>query len=65
VVLSFLYWLLRRLLELLVLRMRSEQEKEIEILVLGHQVHVLGRQLPRPQLRPADQVLLAARICRP
>jgi hypothetical protein len=34
VVLSFLYWLLRRLLELFVLRMRSEREKEIEILVL-------------------------------
>ncbi len=28
--LSFLYWLLRRLLELFVLRMRSEREKEIE-----------------------------------
>ena len=34
VVLSFLYWVLRRLLELLVLCMRSEREKEIEILVL-------------------------------
>ncbi len=36
--LSFLYWLLRRLLELFVLRMRSEREKEIEILVLRHQL---------------------------
>jgi hypothetical protein len=33
VVLSFLYWMLRRLLELLVLRMRSQQTKEIEIRV--------------------------------
>ena len=41
VVLSFLYWVLRRLLELFVLRMRSEREKEIEILVLRHQLHVL------------------------
>jgi hypothetical protein len=32
VVLSFLYWMLRRLLELLVLRMRSQRAKEIEIL---------------------------------
>ncbi len=32
-VLLFLYWALRRLLELLVLRMRSEREKEIEIRV--------------------------------
>jgi hypothetical protein len=33
VVLSFLYWLSRRLLELLVLRVRSERGTEIEILV--------------------------------
>jgi hypothetical protein len=30
-VFSFLYWVLRRLLELFVLRMQSEREKEIEI----------------------------------
>ncbi len=59
-VLSFLYWLLRRLLELLVLRMRSEREKEIEILVLRHQLQVLERQVVRPQLRPSDRALLAA-----
>jgi hypothetical protein len=60
VVLSFLYWALRRRLELLVLRMRSEREKEIEILVLRHQLHVLERKVARPQLRPADRALLAA-----
>lgn len=60
VVLSFLYWLSRRLLELLVLRMRSNRAKEIEILVLRHQLHVLERQVARPQLRPSDRVLLAA-----
>ena len=59
-VLSFLYWMLRRLLELFVLRMRSEREKEIEILVLRHQLHVLERQVARPQLRPDDRALLAA-----
>jgi len=41
VVLSFLYWSLRRLLELVVLRCRSEREKEIEILLLRHQLAVL------------------------
>ncbi len=46
-VLSFLYWVLRRLLELFVLRMRSEREKEIEVLVLRHQLHVLERQVAR------------------
>jgi putative transposase len=55
-----MYWALRRLLELLVLRMRSEREKEIEILVLRHQLQVLERQVARPQLRPADRALLAA-----
>ncbi len=59
-VLSFLYWMLRRLLELFVLGMRSEREKEIEILVLRHQLHVLERQVARPQLRPDDRALLAA-----
>ena len=47
-VLSFLYWSLRQLLELAVLRRRSEREKEIEILVLRHQLRVLQRQVARP-----------------
>jgi putative transposase len=59
-VLSFLYWLLRRLLELHVLRMRSERGKEIEILVLRHQLRVLERQVARPQLQASDRALLAA-----
>jgi putative transposase len=59
-VLSFLYWLLRRLLELHVLRMRSERGKEIEILVLRHQLQVLERQVARPQLQASDRALLAA-----
>jgi putative transposase len=60
VVLSFLYWALRRLLELVVLRRRSEREKEIEILLLRHQLRVLERQVARPQLTQADRALLAA-----
>lgn len=51
------YWLLRRLLELLLLLARSEQRKEVEILLLRHEVHVLKRQVARPQLR-----LLAATV---
>ncbi len=59
-VLSFTYWSLRRLLELVVLRRRSERKKEIEILLLRHQLRVLQRQVARPQLTQADRALLAA-----
>src|SRR5216684_8664702 len=59
------YWVLRRLLELLVLLARSEQRKEVEILLLRHELHVLRRQVARPQLRPADRVWPhSARSCR-
>jgi putative transposase len=60
VVVSLLYWSLRRLLELVVLRFRSEREKEIEILLLRQQLRVLERQVARPQLTQADRALLAA-----
>src|SRR5207247_8962644 len=40
--------------------MRSERVKEIEILVLRHQLELLKRQVVRPELCPADRALLAA-----
>jgi len=43
-----------------VLRRRSEREKEVEILLLRHQLRVLERQVARPQLTQADRALLAA-----
>jgi putative transposase len=43
-----------------VLRLRSERSKELEILVLRHQLQVLQRQVGRPRLRTADRLLLAA-----
>ena len=57
---SCLYWLLRQLLGLAVLRCRSEAANEVEILVLRHELIVLRRQVGRPNCRPADRVLLAA-----
>src|SRR5262249_19783181 len=57
---SFVCLSLRRLLELVALRCRSERENEIEILLLRHQLRVLERQVARPLLTPADRALLAA-----
>jgi putative transposase len=56
---SFLYWALRRILEFTVLLLRREEAKEVEILVLRHQLAVLRRQVARPELRLADRGLLA------
>ena len=58
--LSLTYWVVRRLFELLILFGRSERAKELEILVLRHELQVLRRQVARPQLRPADRVVLSA-----
>jgi hypothetical protein len=57
---SFGYLMLRCLLRIVLLRSRSESAKELEMVVLRHELSVLGRQAGRPQLRPSDRVLLAA-----
>jgi putative transposase len=59
-VMSCCYWMLRRLLELVVLRGRRELTNEIELLVLRHEVAVLRRQVSRPRFRPADRAMIAA-----
>jgi putative transposase len=58
--LSLLYWALRRVLELVFLRWRSERRKELEIVLLRHELQVLRRQVARPRLERADRALLAA-----
>jgi putative transposase len=54
------YLALCRSIQLLVLLARGEAAKDLEILVLRHQLAVLRRQAPRPRLEPADRALLAA-----
>jgi putative transposase len=60
VVWSFVYLALRRVFELVLLCFQSAQAKEIEILVLRHELAVLRRQHPRPRRQPTDRALLAA-----
>jgi putative transposase len=57
---SACYLVVRCVLQLAVLRFRSAEFKELEIVVLRHELTVLRRQLARPELRPADRVFLAA-----
>ena len=58
--LSFAYLVISALLRLLIARRRSDFAKDIELLVLRHQLAVLRRQQPRPPLRAADRAFLAA-----
>ena len=59
VALSFLYRLAVRLFEILRLRRMSDAEKDIEIVVLRHQLDVLRRQVRRARFEPADRALLS------
>lgn len=54
------YLMLCRFIQLLVLLARGNNTKDLEILVLRHQLAVLRRQVSRPMLEPADRALLAA-----
>jgi putative transposase len=54
------YLMLCRTIQLLALLVRGDAAKDLEILVLRHQLAVLRRQVPRPRFEPADRALLAA-----
>ena len=53
--LSFVYLAFSALLQLLMGSRRSEFAKDVELLVLRHQLLVLRRQQPRPSFRAADR----------
>ena len=58
--LGLIYQMFFKLLGWLVLRARSDTSKDIEILVLRHQVAVLHRRTPRPPMSWTDRALIAA-----
>lgn len=57
---SLVYLAVCKLLALVVLVGRSNRSKELEILVLRHELVLLRRQSGRPRFEPSDRALLAA-----
>jgi putative transposase len=60
VLVSLCYLALRWLLQLVALRVRSQDWKELEIVVLRHELAILRRQIRRPPIRAVDRLFLAA-----
>jgi putative transposase len=54
------YRLVRLVIDLLVLRGRRDRSKDVEILVLRHQLAVLHRQVPQPRFETCDRAILTA-----
>jgi putative transposase len=62
-VFSFLYLVVRALLGVLVRSRRGLDVKDIELMVLRHELEIVRRQVGRPTFRLVDRALLAAAVC--
>lgn len=60
-IVSFVYRVACGVFRLLALPLRSGEHKEVEILVLRHELAIARRQLGRSQPSTTDRALLAAR----
>lgn len=56
---ALFYQVSSRVLSMLVLRVRGEASKDVELVVLRHEVSVLRRQIVRPRLELADRMIFA------
>ena len=62
--LRLLYLIFRQVLGLVLLMGRTSSIKDVELLVLRHEVAVLHRTNPRPRLDWADRAVFAALVGR-
>src|SRR4029450_8071179 len=60
VLFSVFYTVLWQILQLLALRFRSNDFKDLEILVLRHELAMLRRRTRRPAIKPFDRLFLTA-----
>src|SRR5262249_59916216 len=60
VFLTLCYVVLRRVLQLAALRFRSNDSKELEIVVLRHELAILRRRTRRPAMTWSDRLFLTA-----
>jgi putative transposase len=60
---SFLHLAVRALLGALVRSRRGLHVKDVELLVLRHELEILRPQVVRPKLQMVDRALLAAAAC--
>jgi putative transposase len=60
---SFVYLAVRNLFALVWLLARPRRSKELEILLLRHELAILRRQASRPKLTQADRALLTSLSC--
>src|SRR5512133_1418455 len=62
--LRLLYLIFQQMLRLVLLLGRTASTKDVELLVLRHEVAVLRRANPRPRLDWADRAIFAALVAR-